>query len=737
MSTVLPRPFDGGGVDLFASALTVPYAAGMESGTVPLANGTFAVTTPRRAPVLLVRLRRNLADEAVVVRAKAGGTDLAPVVLAPFSAEGTLLPLFRPEVPEDGEGSGPFSVAATVELVTGEQRLLAHPEPTAVLDGDAAAALVEGVVLEGRFARLLYLGTLEKQRIVRQAREISAAAHLDLAHSGALDQRGLGLGVPRRKDRPESDAEYRARLAIYEQWRLATPAGLRRSLDTLLPRAGITAPVRLVEQTNDLAVSLKLVAVGPDGTLQRGIFQTLLCEVFFVDLDTETSRNIPEPRRAGLEALRTDLATSLVRTAGDPRTRFMAPLLARSLGRLLALLRQLGQDDAVELLRAFDAVGGSRYELGLGIDLARFTAAQLDALVAAAAATPVAGTTPRPSAEDPVGRWLYDACGFRTVQAVDATTVHLSTLPTLGSWIDGPNELPVSGTGTYLARMPSPAGTGRHTRLQELIDALAEGLRTTVLSPSDLQSELDTDRVVTNPPPVPDALAPLVASGILAADCKALATQLVDTADLGTIAGLVVADATVDSVAAIVSTLQDSGFSSTRAIWDGSRLVVLASVAALPGGSPGSGEPPAASYYWYAAQIPQPVPGAAPPVQLDQRRGGRATVRTGRMGVSLLTCVSYVRRGLADPFEVRVEIDDPEVVLTLDQYGYLMNLLEATYPIGIEVNTFDVRRHHVDADGDGKAEWLTSRASRTYHQFRHRRPFGSGRGRDQRPGEAP
>jgi hypothetical protein len=61
-----------------------------------------------------------------------------------------------------------------------------------------------------------------------------------------------------------------------------------------------------------------------------------------------------------------------------------------------------------------------------------------------------------------------------------------------------------------------------------------------------------------------------------------------------------------------------------------------------------------------------------------------------------------------------------------------MNLLDFLHPVGIEINTFDIRRSHVDMDGDGQPEFLTSRASRTYHRDRHRRPFGSGQGREAR-----
>src|SRR5687768_9877983 len=103
MNVVLPRPQNGSGVELFTSAITVPYAAGMASNAVALTNGKFVVIGPRREPALLVRLRRALADEAVVVQPKVGNQLHPPVVFAPFSAEGTLLPLFVPRLPAGEE----------------------------------------------------------------------------------------------------------------------------------------------------------------------------------------------------------------------------------------------------------------------------------------------------------------------------------------------------------------------------------------------------------------------------------------------------------------------------------------------------------------------------------------------------------------------------------------------------------------------------------------------------------
>lgn len=96
-----------------------------------------------------------------------------------------------------------------------------------------------------------------------------------------------------------------------------------------------------------------------------------------------------------------------------------------------------------------------------------------------------------------------------------------------------------------------------------------------------------------------------------------------------------------------------------------------------------------------------------------------------RPGIALVVCVAYMRRGLADPYEVRVEMPDG-AVLDFDQYGYLMNLLEELCPMGVEINTFDIRRNHVSTDG-GPPQFLSGEASRGYPRYRQRRPPGSER----------
>jgi hypothetical protein len=53
-----------------------------------------------------------------------------------------------------------------------------------------------------------------------------------------------------------------------------------------------------------------------------------------------------------------------------------------------------------------------------------------------------------------------------------------------------------------------------------------------------------------------------------------------------------------------------------------------------------------------------------------------------------------------------------------------MNVLERAFPIGVEINTFSVRRRHVDLDGDGIPDPLPPAAARTYRPFHRPRQRG-------------
>jgi hypothetical protein len=130
-------------------------------------------------------------------------------------------------------------------------------------------------------------------------------------------------------------------------------------------------------------------------------------------------------------------------------------MLAGALARAGACRQALGATTAWKTLRTQDADAGSRYELGLGADLAPLSAQELSALATAHAnrspgSDPelealLASMTPRPAADDPDGAWLLESCGLKTVHRVDSATLYVSHLPILGLTITGPPEVAPGG----------------------------------------------------------------------------------------------------------------------------------------------------------------------------------------------------------------------------------------------------------------------------------------------------
>ncbi len=103
--------------------------------------------------------------------------------------------------------------------------------------------------------------------------------------------------------------------------------------------------------------------------------------------------------------------------------------------------------------------------------------------------------------------------------------------------------------------------------------------------------------------------------------------------------------------------------------------------------------------------------------------GSRTLFAPVDAGVYALVVVGYARTDKTDPYEYRVELPE-NARLTPLQYEFLMNVLDQTFPVGVEVNTYAIRHDHVDLDGDGTAEPLTPAVSKTYRAFRRPRHRG-------------
>jgi len=384
----------------------------------------------------------------------------------------------------------------------------------------------------------------------------------------------------------------------------------------------------------------------------------------------------------------------------------------------------------------------------------------------------------RDRTDDPEAAWLFEAAGLQATR-LDEDTLFLTPLPAHGLVIEGPGRLAPGQSGRYLARLRGSGGSGRHVLVDEAwrraAPALAHGgnLAPMPLDPPGLDQALRAVAEANPPAKPPPALVPLVAEGLMPASAADFAARVRDSYDLDLVLGYVLdpgvgglgpddppAVAARQALVAALSTLTAAGFHTVRVLPrpDGLTLLVLAAVSVLPGGSSRPGEPVPAMYRWYVAPFPPPLAGSQgrqlgreadaadeedwsyarggrriarpkrwPPAPLAVRRGvgGQVDLVAVRPGVALVVCVAYVRRGLADPYEVRLELPQGEV-LDLGQYGYVMNLLEHLCPLGIEINTFELRRNHVSPDG-GPPQFLSGQVSRSYTRYRRRRPLGAPR----------
>lgn len=152
----------------------------------------------------------------------------------------------------------------------------------------------------------------------------------------------------------------------------------------------------------------------------------------------------------------------------------------------------------------------------------------------------------------------------------------------------------------------------------------------------------------------------------------------------------------------------------------GNEVHVVCSVASLPEVGVNLGERTSTGLRWYVVRIGGPAGVRA----TIHPFGSRTTLTGASAGLLAVVCLGYVRRGFCDPYEYRVE-PEPGKLLNLNQYEYLMNFLEQTFPLGIEVNTFELRKFFVDLDADGVADPLSTAISKTYRKYYNPRMRGN------------
>lgn len=755
--------------------LTGPFSAGAVDTAIPVDEaGVVEISWETREPLLLVAPLLPLGNRRLRVDATLdpGGAakSLPSIVFDPYTETGAFLALYRPELGKDASTVPPFTVR--LALVESAEDGSKTTVPQGKVRDRIDVNLVEGVM-----GRMIYLMGEEKQRLRRQGRELAAMRQLSLSRDDAMDRIGAGLGVARFTDRimydkkrreiitavrkntegrtvPETDAEYRRRLAIYRPMLMPTRECILDLLNGpgedsdenkgLLGELGLKDRFHVLETDNEFAVSIHLFASGDPQYRTNFIDYVRGVHLIWPQSNAaannvHNSRFIPRSRRDHVNKLRESLRSNF----GFPAKAVIAPFLAAALDRAGRCRRALGITDRWRIYRTQSINGGSRYELGLGVDASRIPAGQLNSMAQKlldpnrpAVKDPeienlLRSMEPRPPADDPEGRWLLEACGLRTLHPIITNgnkRLYISHLPTFGMVITGPSTANSGDQVPLEVRYHAPEDPGSNVVLVNAIEAAAEewaaagGKKWTVLNDAAARSLWDH---ADAPGP---ALAVFRAAGLPAVETpapvverlKRLPEELVETIRLANsqaqrILGGV--PAAIDELRTLVELLRDEGLVSVLPFaTDTGKVILVTGVIGLPEAGINLYERRATGFRWYVV----PIQGDGGEIKAI---GSRTFFIPNGPGLSALVAIGYARRGLTDPYEFRVELPR-DATLNLEQYEFLMNILKHSYPLGVEVNTFSIRKRHVDLDGDGTPEPLPPTISKTFRQFRRRRHKG-------------
>jgi len=718
-----------------ADELIGPFETSVRPQELPWGAGaSFDTAGVTRQPLLLVRLLTDLEETAYVVTVTVDGVVVPAVTFEAWSEQGTQVLASVPATDAQGTAARATGTVAVVRHDGGGTAVLSPAEVQAVV----AVDLVQGVL-----GRLTFALLSEKARLRRQVREIRAMRALLHARSNALDLHGADLGVPRLRDAlswdavtrnvaatpvagGEPDAEYRARLRIVRGVRLGTPTWIDDrangpGADTdpgagWLADVGCATRLQVDETRNPLLVAFRLVDPGRDaGRLELLDAARRVHLVWASGSDGDAvhaARTLPAAVAARIAAARAALTT-----LGLPAREPVAPAVAFALQRLASLQTRLGVQVFTQVLHGQHDDGGSRYELGLGVQLTAPAAGTVDSAVTAATALLDPGMVPVPRTDDPQATWLLRAAGMRTAMPLADGTVYASTLSSGGLVVDlapGPGAaVPITAS----ARIDGPGDSEHDGPLHGVIDALAVDGLTPVASVPDLLTGI---QATAANPGVDAALASLdlprtVSVDDVRARLGAVSSRDYTVVDLGpATTAQVVADHAV--LAAIVRHGARGGASSVLPLLtSGGTVALVFGLVDLPLAGNNLSSRHTVAYRWQVRGLVEH------PVGLWPRLGPTTTLEPAGSGISVLTCLAYVRTGGNDPYQWRPTLPD-DALLSLRQYEHLMNIVELVTPIGVRADTWDIRRRHVDVDGSGSATPLRPSAARTYHRYRPLHP---------------
>ncbi|EKV27258.1 hypothetical protein C882_1760 [Caenispirillum salinarum AK4] len=761
--TTRTRDIDGWAADTLGSqreAAAGPLAAALRYDDVAIAeNATVTLSAGAYEPLLTLAPVEDVREEMRVRVERlepgpAGG--LPDLRFAAWTERGAQLPALVPDVGPDSRTGAAWRVR--LEVAVGGR-------PVAPRD---VAALLRARVSEGRLAKLMHVLQAETPRLRRLGREVAAQSSVALARGFMLDRIGSELSVPRFREAlavrqgqivqvpgEEGDADYRRRLGLFRTFAMPTRGYADRLLNGppggrgVVQAMGGPAGFDILEADNPYQIGFRIIAIGP--TVQaaedaRRAYLRFLRETTLIDPadNVPPVRRMPAAHLAREQALRERLRRRLSFADGGGAP--MAPYLARAFDRMARVLDHLEVDARTVVLRAQDDSGGSRHELGLMAEIARWPDRALSALRARLRRPPrrpaedpdVAGVLSVLSrdggagAGDAAAVWeeFLRACGFRTVEHLTEATTLVSHVSMAHVQVEAASDIARDDAKAGIpvsVRLRRP-GADTDVALSHALDGGADGWPEGLADWNVVREGQAAliDRLI-----VPDlpAAAALNEAGLSQPEPPgrrfraALAQypahvvallRLGDAFARGLIRG---DDGATQQLLQVAEVLGANGAAALAVMAERADIMLVVSSIGLPQIGTNIGPRRASAFFWSV----MPITGSPATIR---GTGARARLTAARDGLYAVSVISYARIGLTDPFSWQVRLP-PGAKLDLAQYEMVMNMLGRLHPLGVEINTWTLRRRHVALDGETVAP-LPPRLSRSYRPFHRPRFAGTG-----------
>jgi len=733
-----------------------PLRASLQHDALEIDNQA-RITLPQGsyAPMIQLAPLQDLDDTEIQLTIRRilpfPATGLDPAQFAAFSEAGSFLTVFVPPTDEHDRTTLQYRLQLSMKV---DGRSVARAQINTV---------IQARLTQGRYAKLLHIMQAETPRIRRLSRSLMAQRQIRYAKGFMLDRIGRELSVPRfEKDlrfrrgeflvtnNVETDAAYRRRLEMFRRFVMPTRGFVDRTLNGangqagLLQKAGAPTGFEILESDNPFMSGMQIISCADTtakAETQRNRFLTYIRDTKLLDPLRNVRRNwqLPSRHRQAENELRERLRDRLDIQNNDKA--HMAPYLARAFDRLAQALDHLGIVEKPMLFRAFDPQGGHRFELGLGAEIKKLSASTINQLRNRINAGPPAlsGRNDIDSLliglgeadlTDPSGSWLFKAAGFRTFEFMTASRIFVShvslgnvtldmkpavTLEMAGQGVEVAATLKTR-TGNNDAALQhalrgGPGGLSPDLRFWTALNATQTNQTIEALVDPGLPGQESLDKVGLSVPadmavfPVSLSHYPRHQFAILRIN-SAMATNLRNNVP-----------AAYEKVEELSQLFGANGASSLALLGSGAELVLIVGATGLPQTGTNIGPRRSSDFFWNVNTVSG---GEA----VIKGTGSRALFKTKTPGVYVVNVLAYSRIGLTDPFAWDVRLPRG-AVLNFEQYELFMNYLSRLFPIGVEINTWDIRRNNVAFEGDDPVP-LSPKLSRSFRPFHRYRFAGTG-----------